>query len=155
MREQFKPVSPKERIFPMTANAVHMIWSDIKKKLNLENLHWHDLRHEGCSRAAKMLNFDIAKLQKVSGHKSLSQLIRYVNYNMNDVHEAVDKINQPVQEPTTLNINLTPQLLAESLNLLLENKRQNFTQGQTPTATTNNIPSTQSNTRDHSEPLRH
>ena len=36
--------------FPMTANAVRLAWDKLKKKGNIKDLHFHDLRHEAISR---------------------------------------------------------------------------------------------------------
>ena len=88
MKEQFSPRTT-DKIFPMSSNASDMIWKQVKSDLNIVNLHYHDLRHEGCSQASVLLGFDIAMLQKVSGHKTISQLLRYVNNSMRDVHAAV------------------------------------------------------------------
>jgi integrase len=88
MKAQFNP-RVTDKIFPMSTNASDLIWKQIKKDLVIIDLHWHDLRHEGCSQASILLGFDIAMLQKVSGHKSISQLLRYVNNSMRDVHAAV------------------------------------------------------------------
>ena len=85
MKAQFK-AQPEDRIFPMSANAVDIIWKALKQDLSIKDLHWHDLRHEGASQAAAQLDFDIALLQKVTGHKTLSQLRRYVNYSVREVH---------------------------------------------------------------------
>ena len=36
--------------FPMSANAVRLTWDRLKKKTNIKDPHFHDLRHEAISR---------------------------------------------------------------------------------------------------------
>ena len=98
MKAQFCP-QPGERLFAMSENAVDMIWKAVKKECRIVDLHWHDLRHEGCSQAAALLDFDIALLQKVSGHKSLSQLRRYVNYSVREVHAKLARKRALARKP--------------------------------------------------------
>jgi integrase len=46
--------------------------------LGIEDLHFHDLRHEGCTRLAEQ-SFTIPEIQKVSLHDSWGSLQRYVS----------------------------------------------------------------------------
>ncbi|AUT74037.1 site-specific integrase [Paraburkholderia hospita] len=58
------------------------------KKSKVRNLRFHDLRHTCLTRlAAKGLSTVV--LQRVSGHKTLSQLQRYVNLRATDVAEML------------------------------------------------------------------
>ena len=38
------------KVFPVSPNAIRGVWRRTIKKLNIENLHFHDLRHEATSR---------------------------------------------------------------------------------------------------------
>jgi integrase len=40
----------EHRIFPVSGNAVHLRWDRIVKRAELEDLRFHDLRHEAISR---------------------------------------------------------------------------------------------------------
>ncbi len=40
----------KERVFPATANTVRLAWQRAKRRASIENLRFHDLRHEAISR---------------------------------------------------------------------------------------------------------
>ncbi len=63
------------RVFPITAQAVKLSWGRACKRAGIENLHFHDLRHEATSRLAEKLN--LLELAAVTGHKDLRMLKRY------------------------------------------------------------------------------
>ncbi|NNM65050.1 MAG: tyrosine-type recombinase/integrase [Burkholderiales bacterium] len=48
-------------------------------KLGIENLHFHDLRHEAVSRLFELGSLDMMEIASISGHKSLSMLKRYTH----------------------------------------------------------------------------
>lgn len=48
-------------------------------KLAIDNLHFHDLRHEAISRLFELGTLDIMEVSAISGHKSLSMLKRYTH----------------------------------------------------------------------------
>jgi integrase len=53
------------------------------KRAGIENLHFHDLRHEACSRLAD--KFHMHELMKITGHKSSSMLARYYHPRAEDL----------------------------------------------------------------------
>ncbi|MHB1735875.1 MAG: tyrosine-type recombinase/integrase, partial [Acidithiobacillus sp.] len=53
-------------------------WTRHMQILGIEDLHFHDLRHEGCSRLAED-GLSIPDIQRVSLHESWSSLQIYVN----------------------------------------------------------------------------
>lgn len=63
-------------IFPYTTDAIGAAFTRACKLLGIEDLHFHDLRHEGVSRLFEM-GWSIPKVSGVSGHKSWSSLQRY------------------------------------------------------------------------------
>ena len=48
-------------------------------KLGIEDLHFHDLRHEACSRLFELGTLDVMEVAAISGHKSLAMLKRYTH----------------------------------------------------------------------------
>lgn len=66
----------KGAIFPYTTDAIGAAFTRACKLLGIEDLHFHDLRHEGVSRLFEM-GWNIPKVAGVSGHKSWSSLQRY------------------------------------------------------------------------------
>lgn len=65
-----------ERIFPYGVDAVSANFTRACKLKGIEDLHFHDLRHEGISRLFET-GLDIPRVALVSGHKSWSSLQRY------------------------------------------------------------------------------
>lgn len=73
------------RIFPYSEEAISAAFTRACKVLGIENLHFHDLRHEGVSRLFEM-GWDIPRAALVSGHRSWAALQRYSH-----IRQAGDK----------------------------------------------------------------
>jgi integrase len=67
-----------ERIFPYSTDAISAAFTRVCKVLAIEDLHFHDLRHEGVSRLFEM-GRTIPQVASVSGHRSWSSLQRYTH----------------------------------------------------------------------------
>jgi len=67
-----------EKIFPFTTDAVSAAFTRACKVLAIEDLHFHDLRHEGVSRLFEM-GRTIPQVASVSGHRSWQSLQRYTH----------------------------------------------------------------------------
>ena len=83
------------RIFPITADALKCAWTRVCKKAGIKGLRIHDLRHEALSRHAKLLHGNAFLLKKISGHKTLAMLDRYVNLDVTDVLNAWEESAPP------------------------------------------------------------
>ena len=70
--------------FPMSANAVRLAWERLKKKGNIKDLHFHDLRHEAISRFFEK-GLSIPEVALISGHKDVRMLFRYTHLKAEDV----------------------------------------------------------------------
>lgn len=66
-------------VFQYTSNGIKSTWRFMIKKLFIENLHFHDLRHEAVSRFFELGTLDMMEVAAISGHKSLSMLKRYTH----------------------------------------------------------------------------
>ena len=71
--------APKEtdRPFPVTDVAFRQAWDRLRTRANITDLTFHDLRHEAISRMFDS-GMKIHEVMAVSGHKTASQLFRYV-----------------------------------------------------------------------------
>jgi integrase len=58
---------------------------------NIEDFHFHDLRHEALSRMAAA-HMPPAFMMRQSGHKTLAMLARYVNPTDDDIRAAIKKM---------------------------------------------------------------
>lgn len=67
-----------DRIFPFTADALSAAFTRACKALEIGDLHFHDLRHEGASRLFEM-GWTVPQVAAVTGHRSWSSLQRYTH----------------------------------------------------------------------------
>ena len=63
--------------FPVTDVAFRQAWDELRTRANISDLTFHDLRHEAISRMFDN-GMKIHEVMAVSGHKTASQLFRYV-----------------------------------------------------------------------------
>ena len=66
-----------DHIFPITAVALRQSWERLCKRAHIEDLTFHDLRHEGISRLFES-GLSIPQVMRISGHRTASQLFRYI-----------------------------------------------------------------------------
>lgn len=67
-----------ERIFPYSTDAISAAFTRACAYLEIDNLHFHDLRHDGISRLFE-LGRSIPQVAAVSGHRSWQSLQRYTH----------------------------------------------------------------------------
>ena len=72
------------RVFPYNAKTVGKYFTDACKLLGIDDLHFHDLRHEATSRLFER-GLSIQQVQQVTLHSSWKTLQRYVNLDPGDV----------------------------------------------------------------------
>lgn len=72
-------VKPQGKVFTYTSNGVKSTWRFMIQKLNIADLHFHDLRHEAVSLLFELGTLDMLEVAAISGHKSLSMLKRYTH----------------------------------------------------------------------------
>ncbi|MFA6015910.1 MAG: site-specific integrase [Gallionellaceae bacterium] len=72
-------VKNEGRVFGYTSEGLKSTWRFMTLKLSIENLHFHDLRHEAVSRLFELGTLDIMEVAAISGHKSLAMLKRYTH----------------------------------------------------------------------------
>ncbi|KOX66743.1 integrase [Pseudomonas psychrophila] len=68
----------EREIFPYNARSVSASFTRACPVLGIEDLHFHDLRHEGVSRLFEM-DWDIPRVSSVSGHRDWNSLRRYTH----------------------------------------------------------------------------
>jgi integrase len=93
-RTRFGPVNVNPHalsgpVFGATANAVLCVWKRALNKANesvpnIEELRWHDLRHEAASRLFEKGLHPI-EVASITGHKSMQMLKRYTHLRPSDL----------------------------------------------------------------------
>lgn len=73
------------RIFPYHEDSIGRAWRDTCDRLGIEDLTWHDLRHEGTSRLFEA-GYQIQEVALVTGHKDWKSLKRYTNLKPGSLH---------------------------------------------------------------------
>lgn len=79
-------------VFRYSNHGIKSTWRFMMKKLGIENLKFHDLRHEAISRMFELGTLDMMEIAAISGHKSLSMLKRYTHLR---VSRLVSKLEGP------------------------------------------------------------
>lgn len=72
-------------IFPVTYEAVKAAWTRACASAGVEGVNIHDLRHTAATRFTLELNGNLPVLKVITGHKTYSQLNRYINVKPDDV----------------------------------------------------------------------
>lgn len=79
-------------VFGYSKAGLKTVWRTMLQTLKIEDLHFHDLRHEAVSRLFELGTLDIMEISAISGHKSLSMLKRYTHLK---AHHLVKKLDGP------------------------------------------------------------
>lgn len=66
------------RPFPTTKNAIQLAWHRSVRRAGIQDLHFHDLRHEAVSRLFEK-GLALPEVALVSGHSDPRQLMRYTH----------------------------------------------------------------------------
>lgn len=82
-------VKTSGKVFGYTSEGIKSTWRFMLEKLDITNLHFHDLRHEAVSRLFELGTLDVMEVAAISGHKSLSMLKRYTHLK---AHKLVSKL---------------------------------------------------------------
>ncbi|WP_425043816.1 integrase [Primorskyibacter sp. S87] len=71
-------------IFSMKPNAVLLAWRRICKRAGIDDLNFHDLRHECISRLFER-GLSLPQVAMVSGHRDVRMLMRYTHLQVDDI----------------------------------------------------------------------
>lgn len=66
------------RVFPISAVALRLAWERVKRRVGIEDLRFHDLRHEAISRFFEK-GLSVPEVASISGHRDLRMLQRYAH----------------------------------------------------------------------------
>lgn len=78
------PRNGKGLIFQSTASGIQQAWQRLTRRAGIEDLHFHDLRHEAISRFFEK-GLSIAEVSLISGHKDVRQLFRYTHLRPEEI----------------------------------------------------------------------
>lgn len=93
-----------DRIFPYSAKTISSIFPRATQACGIDDLRFHDLRHEAASRLFEQ-GYDIPRVALVTGHMDWKMLERYTHFKPEDLHPAEDgslSWHRPITRPTPL-----------------------------------------------------
>ncbi|MDC1117620.1 site-specific integrase [Alphaproteobacteria bacterium] len=70
--------------FAVNANAFRLAWERLRKRADLGDLRFHDLRHEAISRFFEM-GLSVPEVAVISGHKDARILFRYTHLRAKNI----------------------------------------------------------------------
>lgn len=82
--EGLRTEASRGAIFPVSMEALKQAWERARTRAGLDDLHFHDLRHEAISRLCEM-GLTLPEVALISGHKDPRMLFRYVNLRPADL----------------------------------------------------------------------
>lgn len=85
-------------VFGMTVSAITQAMHDARRRAGIEDLHFHDLRHEAVSRFFELTDLDVLEIKTISGHKTLQMLNRYAHLRTERLVARLDGVKRGVQE---------------------------------------------------------
>jgi integrase len=94
------PKKASGRLFDVDKRTLSPAFSRLCKKLNIEGLRFHDLRHTTAT-ALRRAGVDLFTIAALLGHKNLATLRRYNSVTIDDLHRAIALSSTAVSpEPT-------------------------------------------------------
>jgi integrase len=91
-----EPLLPQRmvgRVFPYNAASVSAAFTRACTKLEIDDLHFHDLRHKATSDLFRR-GLTIPQVALLTGHKTWTQLKRYTHTKPEDVHAALTSLSK-------------------------------------------------------------
>ncbi|HUA24356.1 MAG TPA: site-specific integrase [Steroidobacteraceae bacterium] len=88
------PRDESGRVFPTTSDATTAAWRRILIRAQIKDFRYHDLRHEATTRLFER-GLEIMEVQRITGHKTLSQLLRYTQMNVDRIVDRLDETESP------------------------------------------------------------
>lgn len=81
------------QVMTIKSDALSTGFTKRMKELNIQDLHFHDTRHEAATRLAEKL--PVHDLAKVTGHRDLSMLMRYYNPTATELAGRINQADDP------------------------------------------------------------
>jgi len=78
----------RDDLFVVSAANADVLFRRVRDRLGLENLHFHDTRHEAITRLARKL--DVLDLARMTGHRDPRSLMVYYNATASEVAARLD-----------------------------------------------------------------
>jgi hypothetical protein len=110
---------PEDKIIGISYEALKAAWTRACERAGIEDLHIQDLRHTAATRMA-LKSGNIFIVQKLTGHKTIEMVKRYVNVKAEDVVKLMHAPEPaaPLGMPTTLPAAVSQDTLQAAMQML-------------------------------------
>jgi len=95
---QMLPVQLTGNVFNYTSSGFRSAWRTALLTLHIENLHFHDLRHEAISRFFELGTLNVMEVAAISGHRSMNMLKRYTHLRAYQLVSKLDARRRQTQK---------------------------------------------------------
>ncbi|QAX80316.1 site-specific integrase [Yersinia hibernica] len=89
---------PQGPVFSYTSNGFKSAWRVTLDELGIDDLHFHDLRHEAVSRLFELGTLNVMEVAAISGHKSMNMLKRYTHLRATHLVSKLDTRKRQAQK---------------------------------------------------------
>lgn len=90
------------RVFTYTSSGFKSAWRMALQFLSINDLHFHDLRHEAISRLFELGTLNVMEIAAISGHKSMNMLKRYTHLRATHLVSKLDARKKQAQKLTSI-----------------------------------------------------
>lgn len=101
-------------VFSYTSSGFKSAWRITLASLGIEDLHFHDLRHEAVSRLFELGSLNVMEVAAISGHKSLNMLKRYTHLRATQLVSKLDVRRRQAQKFAALFVPYPAEFFEES-----------------------------------------
>ncbi|ECO4313688.1 site-specific integrase [Salmonella enterica] len=91
-------VKPSGKVFGYSSSGLKSAWRNALLFLKIEDLHFHDLRHEAISRFFELGTLNVMEVAAISGHKSLTMLKRYTHLRAYQLVKKLDSKKKSISK---------------------------------------------------------
>ncbi|NWJ78851.1 site-specific integrase [Enterobacter sp. SECR19-1250] len=95
---QMLPAQLSGPVFNYTSSGFKSAWRTALLALNIEDLHFHDLRHEAISRFFELGTLNVMEVAAISGHRSMNMLKRYTHLRAYQLVSKLDARRRQTQK---------------------------------------------------------
>lgn len=85
-------------VFHYTSSGFKSAWRVARQRLGIDDLHFHDLRHEAISRLFELGTLNVMEVAAISGHRSLNMLKRYTHLRAYQLVSKLDARRRQTQK---------------------------------------------------------
>ncbi|MBJ8931633.1 site-specific integrase [Citrobacter freundii] len=89
------------KVFGYKSSGFKSAWRRAILELEIEDLHFHDLRHEAISRLFELGTLNVIEIASISGHKSLMMLKRYTHLRAYQLVKKLDAKKKSINKLAT------------------------------------------------------